>query len=228
MVKCWVIVPTCGAPERIDCIKQLIHHSPSATLVVVLNTFERHSTGELFRILRPDDVLIVFNKRIGYVAACNAAWSYIVPLAHPQDIVCAINDDVEVREPWVGIVNQAIQDKRQIGPSVMPVGSNGAWGKPGAKYMFAEGWFWAAKFYALWSTSEDGNLYDPAFNPGYCEDMDLSIRIQERYGSGSIGKVELPFTHQRSQTFGKDREPFWTRNRKYLVSKWNLDAPQLA
>ena len=215
-----VIVPTCfsigGNPAP---ILQNWQEWPLETRVtVVINCRYRNYVQAYDHIEGCEARMILIPERVGYVRACNIG--YASAEVEDSDYVAVANDDVFPEGDWIHPLVEALDaGVAQAGPSVQWVGQDGYWGCEGDQYRFCEGWLWMARGKTI---RQAGGLYDPEFSPGYCEDMDLSIRIQ-RMG-GMIEQIPLPVKHLRSQTFGTNREPFWTKNRHRLVAKWGLSS----
>lgn len=178
-----------------------------------------------------------WKRRVGYVDAVNGAYALLRPQKEfaplsALDYVAVLNDDVIVEGDWITPLMAALKDgAAQVGPSVHHVGRDGFWGRGDEPYQFVEGWCWMASVGTIEKAAAVtyrgigvGGIYDSAFSPGYCEDQDLSIRTQKT--GGKIQQVDVPIRHLRSQTFGKSREPWWSRNRQYLIQKWRLDESQ--
>ncbi len=174
----------------------------------------------------PNATAVFLPREVGYVNAVNLGWKCLN--LRPIDYIGTLNDDVEVDGGFVTPLVQALEfGAAQAGPDMHHVGRDGFWGKGDEPYTFLEGWCWLAKVSTILHANScngptDGLLYDQNYSPGYCEDCDLSIRLQRTVGP--LQQVSLPLHHLRSQTFGGDREPFWSRNRADLVQKWNLGS----
>jgi len=189
----------------------------------------RCAVEHLMRVSAPSPThatSVCLRDEIGYIKAANIGWKLLDP--KPNDYICLLNDDVEVTGDFLTpMIGALFQGASQVGPSVHPVGRDGFWGKGDEPYAFVEGWCFLALARTIRRAAACVNmapelLYDESYQGGYCEDVDLSIRIQKI--GGTIKQVEnIPLRHLRSQTYGSNREPFWTRNRELLIQRWHLN-----
>lgn len=179
------------------------------------------------------DVRLYWERRqIGYVGACNIGYRLADPA--DEDLVVVLNDDLVFEGEWLNPLVAAIRGgAAQAGPSLKWVGRDGFWGKGDEKYQFLEGWCFMTTGLAIrkahhqrgrdecWEDRHVGTtqLFDSAFAPGYCEDSDFSIRVQE--SGGTLKQVDLPIRHLGSMTLGKNHAS-WARQRALLISKWDL------
>lgn len=214
-----VLIPTCGIPLAVKSLQGHLKHVPSAKVVVVENDPDALRSNKVRQVLSQWEgaTHIGVAKRIGYVDAINLAYRAALPC--PGDYVAVLNDDLEVLGDWITPLQAELArhpNVVQVGPSVKGVGTDGRWGDRNSKYNFVEGWCWMARAGDLGRDA----VYDRAFSPGYCEDMDLSICLVESSG-GKVRQVDVPLRHERSQTF-KEREPFWGHNRRRLQLKHRL------
>jgi len=232
-----VIIPTCLAAEGsrvgLNAILNALNESPiSHETIIVLNDPKRFPIAEVLWFVDEHPIFVCVPRRLGYVGACNLGYAAAGQLAPRAAYVCVLNDDVLAQGEFLAPMVDALDADPKlgiVGPSVHHVGRDGLWGKGDEKYKYVEGWCFMARQTAVWEAAacDGGVLFDPEFSPGYCEDMDLAISMQQICSSPSwnwtIGQVDLPLTHLRSVTFGDNREPFWSRNRRRLVIKWGLN-----
>jgi GT2 family glycosyltransferase len=218
----YIIVPTCWEAD-VEVGLKIQAYTPFVRVVVVANTEEAPAASMIHPKFQTGYLADV-PKRIGYVNAVNLGFAMIHPDTD-DPIVGTINDDVEIDGDFVTPMIEALDaGAAQVGASCHGIGRDGMWDDTPGRPVFAEGWCWLAKMSTIQqaSLSIPGNLvYDRGYSPGYCEDCDLSLRIQ-RNGGRVLQVQNLPLRHLRSQTFGSNREPFWTRNRERLVRQWNL------
>ncbi len=228
-----LIIPTTVRDVEMlgECLAGIVTFTKVVVCLVVNANSERAKHGGrtlwgILQIVRPNSTAVFLPSEVGYVNAVNIGWQCLAP--HPTDYIGVLNDDVSIDGDFVTPLVQALQSgASQAGPSIHHIGRDGFWGKGDEPYTFLEGWCWLAKVSTILYANScnvptDGLLYDKNYSPGYCEDCDLSIRLQKTVGP--LQQVSLPLHHLRSQTFGGDREPYWSRNRAYLVQKWNLGS----
>jgi hypothetical protein len=217
-------------------LASLATHTPPSHLITVLNTrqdWRRAAVRPLLECLMDngwESTLVEVGKEVGYVRACNLGWS--VCQAEGDDILVVLNDDLEFKGKWLGQMQAVLADGKkshpgvhQVGPSVKAVGPEGTWGTEGTDPPFVEGWCFAMRAGTVQALrvvdwSRPGQfIFDPQFEPQFCEDMDLSLRIKT-----GIAQVEIPVGHIRSATVGTGaaREPYFSENRRKLCEKWNL------
>jgi hypothetical protein len=233
----YLIIPTtCASPNMVlECALGVIQHT-TANLCVVFNANARNDRTNCRNVWatiqehQPSAIAVFLPARAGYVHAVNAGFSVLARYGTCQ-YVGVLNDDVQVRTDFVTPMMQALKDGAdQVGPACKYVGEDGFYGDEDDRYVYLEGWCWLSTYEMLntaYCTPNVTNVnypvvYDPVFSPGYCEDQDLSIRIQE--AGGRVEQVTLPLKHLHSQTFGNNREPFWTQNRQLLVRRWQLGS----
>jgi len=227
-----LIVPTTvrDAEMVAECLIGIFAHNKASVCLVVNTGCEQAQQDgrSLWKTLSshcPNSTGVFVPREIGYVNAVNLGWVSISGES-PNDYVGVLNDDVSVDGDFVTPLVEALSSgAAQAGASIHHVGRDGFWGKGDERYTFLEGWCWLAKIETIIQTNAcieipHGLIYDENYSPGYCEDCDLSIRIQQAVGP--LQQITLPLHHLRSRTFGAEREPFWTRNRKRLVEKWQL------
>lgn len=230
-----IIIPTCGGSHLEPCLQSMLSNipippgtrqelaylPPDILLIIVLNAepavnkrFHKligqivddcDQPGRRFHLVMP-----TFPTQVGFVNAVNAGFQHV----SPGDYLVLANDDLTFHGDWLSPLLQALRTATLVGPSVKYVSPEALWGSPNDHYQYVEGWLLALRYPGRWP-----HLFDPIYSPGYCEDMELAIQIQE--DGGSIQEVPLPVQHLRSQTFGKNR-PWWTQNREHLIQKWNL------
>lgn len=229
-----VIVPTtCRDLAMVGkCLEGVRHYCPDARLFIVANTETEREYKHAASLLQCFRSGVLIMQQLGYVNAVNLGFKFIRESAQDSDLVCVLNDDVIVAGDFLAPLCRAMEDgAAQAGPAIHHVGRSGFWGVGDEPYLFLEGWCWVAKVSTILAASSllqppTEVIYDSAYSPGYCEDCDLSIRIQQL--GGTIQEVPTPILHLRSKTFGANREPFWTRNREYLVRRWRLNEPAAA
>jgi len=236
-----IIIPTCGQPGLKKLLPVLANagHRYLAHLMVNSGNAEwRRNADELREEAnqRPCCRMrqYVYPKQHGFGKAVNEAFRIISP--GMSDIIVLLNDDVgfvEGGKNWLKTLVRAVEKQGgQVGPSVHHVGRNGTWGNGTEKYRYCEGWCFAMTGQAVYDAYmadcrriqkiEFWPVFDPAFDPYLCEDMDLSIRVQE--AGLPITQVDLPLVHRRGETIRGAREPHWTKNRNLLIRKWNLNG----
>jgi glycosyltransferase involved in cell wall biosynthesis len=173
----------------------------------------------------------VARKRLGFVDACNLGYRIADPA--DEDVVVVLNDDLVFSGPWLEVLVDALESgASQVGPSMKYVGRDARWGCGDERYRYLEGWCFATTGAVVGQaarqieSAEAANvcqrspvLFDPAFSPAYCEDMDFSIRVLR--SGGEVRQVDIPVEHLRSRTYGTDR-PSWGVNREKLMKKWEL------
>lgn len=231
-----ITLPTTGPqPMLRDMLASLATHTPPRHLITVLNTREdwrRAAVRPLLECLMDNgwqSTLVELGREVGYVRACNLGWS--VCQAEGDDILVVLNDDIEFKGKWLEQMEAALAEPGtwQVGPSVKTVGSDGTWGAEGKGPPYVEGWCFAMRTGTVralrvvdWSRPGQF-LFDPQFEPQFCEDMDLSLRIRSGSG-GHIAQIDIPVEHIGSATVGTGaaREPYWTESRRKLCEKWNL------
>jgi len=239
-----IILPTTGPqPMLRDMLASLAKWTPPCHLVTVLNTKEdwrRAAIRPLLECLIDNgwqSTLVDVHEQIGYVRACNQGWRNIEP--EPNDTVVVCNDDLTVTGEWIPPMLGALYEgSLLVGPSMKTVGGDGLWGGEDDP-PYIEGWLFGIRAATIRAASRDEDwLFDPIFMPQLCEDMDLSLRIglldrkqipwltvpTVMPDVPYLRSVSIPIQHERSATIGKDREPYWTENRRKLVDKWNLGS----
>ena len=227
-----IIVPTCLVDENVayqfmrglmatqvaDCRAYLIVNEVGVTVGLK----QLNSNGLDVRVYAE-------NRRIGFVDACNIGYRLADPAN--DDLVVLLNDDLVFDGDWLNPLVAAIRGgAAQAGPALKWVGRDGRWGNGDEKYQYLEGWCFMTTGAAIkkamceiWNGEYGGCtpnhvMFDPAFAPAYCEDMDFSIRIQQ--SGGTLKQVDLPIRHLRSVTYGNDR-PSWPKNQKLLAENWD-------
>jgi GT2 family glycosyltransferase len=214
----YIIVPTACEANYGAVVGGILAYT-CATPITVVNASRRCATNI--------GIHAVITTRIGYVNAVNLGYGMIFP-SSDDAVVGTINDDVEVKGDFVTPMLEVLDSgAAQVGASVHGIGRDGMWDDSPGRFAFAEGWCWLAKMSTIEKASltfSERVVYDRGYSPGYCEDCDLSLRIQ-RDGGRVLQVQNLPLLHLRSQTFGFNREPYWSRNRAKLVGEWNLASP---
>jgi len=260
-----VIIPTCGAVREktgrpyifalldeaiVGCLRSGAVSPGDLSFTVVMNTDDREKRNLLRGQLPIDRCvrLIDIPRKIGYVGAVGLAWESLgwdTQSLYDDDGVVVLNDDVVITgDIFTPMVEALAAGAEQVGPSVKYVGRDGFWGRGDERYIYCEGWCWMATVKTI--RDADG-IVDPSFAPGYCEDQDLSIRIQREYvdktctenirtypsegqiavpdyaaARSTIRQVSLPIRHEHTKTYGNDRHAAWARNRALLQKKWQL------
>ncbi len=236
-----IILATTGPqPMLRDMLASLATHTPPCHLITVLTTREdwrRAAIRPLLECLMDkgwESTLVEVGKEVGYVQACNLGWR--VCQADGEDTLVVLNDDLEFKGKWLEQMETPLANPAvcQVGPSVKAVGPDGTWGTEGVDPPYVEGWCFAMRTETVRKKSVEAGLFttglidwsmpgqflfDPQFEPQFCEDVDLSLRI----GTGIV-QVDIPVEHIGSATVGTGaaREPYWTENRRKLCEKWNL------
>lgn len=231
----YAIIPTCGGEHLGPMLESLARHTdvPMRAMLVVndpawLGVYE--DVADVKTVYsRVDLEITALPRRIGYVDAVNLGWQH-----RPEDAeyICCLNDDLIFEGPWVQKMLDALQDPKvvQVGASVKKIGKDAMWGDDDDPQSFAEGWCWMARKKDLeWAGRLYRDLLDRRYSPGYCDDMDLSLRLRHLvlpptdekhvYSTGEIVQVDVPIKHLRSQTFGQNR-PGWGANRCRLIREW--------
>lgn len=233
-----IIIPTCGAIseeygfffERF--LDSLCSFPPDTEwqAIVVVNNEDIERLRDVWRVVtkwQTEDkpiLLVSMSEKIGYVGACNLGFNAMS--VGDADYVAVLNDDTVIDGDWFTPLKDAVDgaDVGQAGPSIHYVGRDGCWGRGDEKYEFIEGWCFVTYGWAIKSASlrhqKGTSLFDEIYAPTYCEDVDLSIAIQEN-GLEVVGVDNVPIRHLHSQTITQ-REPYWTDNRKKLAEKWVL------
>jgi GT2 family glycosyltransferase len=221
-------MPTCGEPCLERCLETLYRHTDpglDCQLWLVMNHDDPQRLANVAGMVAHRDlVYLSIPQKIGYTQACNYGWQ----LANPadNDYFAILNDDLVFDGEWTGPLLAALDAGATLaGPAIHHVGRDGYWGRGDEQYQFIEGWCFMARAAhltgaaAAFGQSPFYELFDSKFGMGYCEDVDLSIRLQ-RLG-GKLRQVDVPIRHLHSQTYGHER-PSWAANRQYLMSKWDL------
>ncbi|KKN20001.1 hypothetical protein LCGC14_0939940 [marine sediment metagenome] len=228
-----IIVPTCLADQDVsrEFVRTLVTtlHAEVAgcRMYFIVNeedTFHRLPNPAGFRAYGIDLRLYAEARRIGFVNACNIGYRLADPA--DDDLVVVLNDDLVFEGDWLNPLAAAIHGgAAQAGPGLKWVGRDGFWGKGDEKYQYLEGWCFMTtgltirRAQALPFGLRPTELFDPAFAPAYCEDMDLSIRIQA--SGGILKQVDLPIRHLRNVTYERNHAS-WARQRELLAEKWDL------
>lgn len=242
-----IIIPTCGAISEehgffferfLDSLcSHPVNHPWQA--VIVVNNEDAERRADVARVVnkwQEDGMrlwLISVTEKIGYVGACNMGYSVLS--VRYDDYVAVLNDDTVIEGDWFSPLKDSLDSVKeptegeyfvgQAGPSIHWVGRDGCWGKGNEKYQFIEGWCFVTRGLRVGVTISEHHikghgLFDEIYAPTYCEDVDLSIAMQE-CGFKVVGVDNVPIRHLHSQTI-TEREPYWTDNRKRLAEKWTL------
>lgn len=245
-----IILPTCGAECLLNLYKGLYTHAPAIPMevIVVANEDGRQCAEEKRRARNVTAGMLEwwpvkyleFPNRIGYVRAIDWGWKLADP--SPDDLVAVLNDDVVIEGDWITPLVEALQQypNAQVGPRVMVVGPNGlgyqlpasetGFGRvynrdgfvtasytPGGHYHYAEGWCWMVRAETIVRAF---GIVDLGFEGTYCEDCDLSIRIQE--SGGQVVQTHAPIRHIGHGSQSPEMMVQWKKNRQYLAEKWDL------
>lgn len=231
-----ILIPTCGIDRLLQGFcESFVRWTPSSSVYLVCNTADSQDARcalkwtEYLTENGFDCTFLRYHERIGYMRACNAAWR-VMDVQNWNDYMVVLNDDLVFEGDWIGPLCEVISHKAAmgipclVGPSLKYVGLDGfGYDTPKGRYAYIEGWcvMGDVKTMMLFRTPYPASaLFDTAFVPTYCEDVDLSIRVLE--AGGTLQEVPVSIRHLRNETTGRDRELYWAKNRELLQRKWHL------
>ena len=175
---------------------------------------------------------------LGFAGGCNLGAQHA-----RGDLLVLLNDDVEVQPGWLdalvatadahpgaGAIGSRMTftdgTLHEAGQIVWRDGSTTAVGRglPGDtrrwRYLRQVDYCSAASLLVRRSAWLSAGAMDPAFHPGYCEDVDLCFAIQET-GARILYQPRSVICHHEGSSFDSVwRDFLMERNRRRLVAKW--------
>jgi GT2 family glycosyltransferase len=221
-----IVIPTAMESDLFACCVERIreHTKGSYEIVAVCNSPDDRFHKRVDEALagKEDYVVIDEHQYMGYGPACNRGAA-----ESSGRYICVINDDILLGESdWDGKIIRSFEEDSSlaiVGPFVFYLDSGGHRIFAYKKNRYVEGSFIVIPRHIY----EQFGLYDEEMKIGYCEDSDLSLRIQR--AGYKIQRVPLRLKHigQRSVHPLSFKLPIGAaseKNRQRLVERWNLNA----
>jgi hypothetical protein len=176
----------------------------------------------------PSIRLMLFNEgfNVGFGTGHNLNFN-----AAECDYFLVLNDDIAFPHiNWLGEALAIFEGRPNIGAigagnnpnSITPFFANGVFDRHGSRWplRYAE----ASVLLIRSKVFAEIGQFDQAYDWAYCEDSDLSFRIQAH--GYEIEWVEIPHEHWRASSFnvlpGSTKSSILEHNRSVLYSKWNV------
>lgn len=218
-----ILIPVCdGVDETRGCIDSIETHTKDYEVLIMDNGSGKEMQDYLATLQARNHSIHAARSEtnLGFIKALNL----LAKEARGQYII-SLNNDTVVGPGWADRMAEALEDPRigQVGPSGFAVhqDTGGCHPMPGI-WDYIEGWCFMIPrgIYEKFGLFDEENL-----DFAYCEDSDLSLRIQN--GGFLIKPVSTPVRHLHAKTrnrlagSGLDLASCETRNRAYIVKKWH-------
>jgi len=201
-----------------QCIDTIFQYTSDFELLVYDNASNEQTKSMLNTYAsRSNFKLITATENSGFIKGQNT----LAAIAQ-GDILCIFNNDVIIKGDWTSKAYSEFSKDPTIaliGPSAGRYAKNGP-RLVNSQYNWIEGW---CMFYPKHLYQQFGLFDDKNFAYAYCEDVDLSLRLQ--YAGYKILLVSLPMQHLRSKT--SCNVDFGTRhiNEARIQEKWKHFLP---
>ncbi len=168
--------------------------------------------------LKAYPITVLTNHRnCGYLTTTNRGIQYALDTLN-ADYIVLMNNDVEVRDDWLGRLLSAMQQYDMAGYS--NAGKRYFLKKsPHRKTCYLEGSCMMVKREVF----EKVGILDPVFETGYYSDDDLCLRAQiEGFSIGIVNNGKPHFVkHHGGQTFGRKKFNYMRSEYRIFVAKWD-------
>lgn len=227
-----LIIPVYNAlPYLKKCLKSVIKNfSFEIGEVYLINDFSNKETSSYLEkiILKHPYINLVNNtENLGYVESCNKGVTFA-----NGEIIVLLNSDTEIPKSFCSKIIQCFNKDKNIG-TASPIASNSAthWlpqifnietmnkylekSEPNYPEIFnAEGFCICIRKNLI----DKYGLYDTCFSPGYCEEVDLCLRLYSK-GYRNVLIDNLYVKHARNKSFGTESRKLHLEEHNVLLYK---------